>query len=421
MSSKVEKPTLAGVNVKTRKRNIVVPEDPGSFADAVVTVCQDAAEGVSLEADLEAAEKALNETELEYSRYGEILFQVFFAGGRLGTGAQLAAEDKQRLEKNILACPAEREALLPYWKFFQALTRRRPFLIRGLENTLIKLMLSLEFFNEEDRRKLGMALALTFSWKIGVMPANVFQAMLNDRLVAKGSVMEVLTVFFQEFLVKDSIDDLVGLLTKANVANRLTDFAPPNKRASPEFHAMLEAAGLKALAEWDVQREIDLKVAELQEALSELITADPPAPASEVLETAKAKKAESDLPEAEVVRVGWLALMKGISLIGKNQQQITQAILTKLKQYGKLFKLYGTTQKAQLALLNTIQVYCYEDTRVLKCFTDIIKMLYQADIVEEDTIMHWYKKGSHTKGRAVFLKDIEPFMKWLEEAEEEDD
>ena len=91
----------SGVNVKTRKRNIVVPEDPGSFADAVVTVCQDAAEGVSLEADLEAAEKALNETELEYSRYGEILFQVFFAGGRLGTGAQLAAEDKQRLEKNV--------------------------------------------------------------------------------------------------------------------------------------------------------------------------------------------------------------------------------------------------------------------------------------------------------------------------------
>ncbi len=25
------------------------------------------------------------------------------------------------------------------------------------------------------------------------------------------------------------------------------------------------------------------------------------------------------------------------------------------------------------------------------------------------------------QGRAVFLKDIEPFMKWLEEAEEEDD
>ncbi len=34
--------------------------------------------------------------------------------------------------------------------------RRRPFLIRGLENTLAKLMLSLEFFDEVGRKKLGM-------------------------------------------------------------------------------------------------------------------------------------------------------------------------------------------------------------------------------------------------------------------------
>jgi hypothetical protein len=64
---------------------------------------QDAADGVSLEADLEAAGKALDGAELEYSRYGDVLFQVFFAGGRLGTGAQLAAEDKMRLATNVRA------------------------------------------------------------------------------------------------------------------------------------------------------------------------------------------------------------------------------------------------------------------------------------------------------------------------------
>jgi hypothetical protein len=42
-------------------------------------------------------------------------------------------------------------------------------------------------------------------------------------------------------------------------------------------------------------------------------------------------------------------------------------------------------------------------------------------VVGEDTISHWYKKGSHPKGRNVFLKDMEPFIKWLEEAEEEED
>lgn len=33
--------------------------------------------------------------------------------------------------------------------------RRRPFLIRGLENTLVKLLLSLEFFDEAGRRKIA--------------------------------------------------------------------------------------------------------------------------------------------------------------------------------------------------------------------------------------------------------------------------
>lgn len=41
------------------------------------------------------------------------------------------------------------------------------------------------------------ALALTFSLKIGVLTENIFSAMLNDRLVAKGTVLEVFTIFLQ--------------------------------------------------------------------------------------------------------------------------------------------------------------------------------------------------------------------------------
>lgn len=72
-------------------------------------------------------------------------------------------------------------------------------------------------------------------------------------------------------------------------------------------------------------------------------------------------------------------------------------------------------------LLRLLQVLCYEDNRLLKLFSAIVKLLYNGDIIAEDTIQHWYKKGSHPKGRNVFLKDMEPFLKWLEEAEEEDD
>ncbi|MEW5300680.1 MAG: hypothetical protein WDW36_003594 [Sanguina aurantia] len=418
--SKEEKPTLAGVTSKTRKRNIVIPEDPGSFADAVIQIVQDASTGGSVESELEAAGKALDASELEWSRYSDTLFEVFFAGGRLATAGNLA-DDGKRLSFYILACPPDRESILPFIKVFQGLTRRRPFLIRGLENTLTKLLLSLEFFNEEGRRKLGIALALTFTLKVGVLPENIFQSMLNDRLVAKGTVLEVITVFFQEYLVKDSLDDLVSILTKGKVVNRLLELCPPNRRTTAEFTAHFKAAGLVNIAEWNTMREVEFKVAELQDSLMEMVTLDPPPPAAEVLAYVKAKRTEHELPDVDVLRVIWIVIISSVNMTGKNQQQITQAIMGKIKTYRKLMSTFATNAKNELALLNTIQVLCYEDNRLLKIFSDVVRMLYDAEIVGEDTIQHWYKKGSHQKGRNVFLKDIEPFMTWLEEAEEEEE
>ncbi len=45
------------------------------------------------------------------------------------------------------------------------------------------------------------------------------------------------------------------------------------------------------------------------------------------------------------------------------------------------------------------QVYCYEDPKLLKLFADIIRILYDNDILGEDTIKHWYRKGSAPKVR----------------------
>ncbi len=91
----------SGVNVKTRKRNIVVPSDPGSFADAIITYFQDAADGVSLEKDLDAGVKALDAVELDFSRYADTLFEVLFAGGRLATGGNLAEDCKLKLATHV--------------------------------------------------------------------------------------------------------------------------------------------------------------------------------------------------------------------------------------------------------------------------------------------------------------------------------
>lgn len=97
----------SGVNVKTRKRNIVVPSDPGSFADAIVQIFQDAAEeGAPIDKNLEAGVKVLDSADLDFSRYADTLFEVLFAGGRLATGGNLADDQKERLSTNVSGCEA---------------------------------------------------------------------------------------------------------------------------------------------------------------------------------------------------------------------------------------------------------------------------------------------------------------------------
>jgi hypothetical protein len=52
------------------------------------------------------------------------------------------------------------------------------------------------------------------------------------------------------------------------------------------------AAGLAPLVEWNTRREIDTKVAELQEGLEGMMNADPPHSANDIIAFVKSRKAE---------------------------------------------------------------------------------------------------------------------------------
>ena len=69
-----------------------------------------------------------------------------------------------------------------------------------------------------------------FAMKLGVQPDRVLQSMLNDRMVAKGLILQYATTFFQDYLSSESIDDLVALLRKARLDTHLLDLFPPQKR-----------------------------------------------------------------------------------------------------------------------------------------------------------------------------------------------
>lgn len=421
MSQKEEKPTLAGVRLKTRKRNIVVPHDPQSFADAVIDVLADAKETDDIEKTLETANKVLDSAELDFSRYGDVLFEVSFAGARLASGGHLSGDGKT-LPFNILACPPDRTAVLPYIKWFQAMIRRRPFLVKALENTLIKLILSLEFYDQEGRKKIAVAMARCFALKVGVLPERVLPAALEDRLVSRGTIATFITDFFGDYLATEGVESLVELLRKARLQDRLLEFFPQQKRTWEEFEEHFRSAGLGDFVEYNKRKRYDAHAQELRAGVRQMIAEDPPRSVAEVIVAVKAKKEECDLAGVDVAKVVYLGLVDGVldTAGSKNTHQTQFSVLKTIKGYHKVLLEFCTSARMEAGLMNTIQVTCYEDSRLLKLFADIIKILYDVDVLGEDTIKHWYSKGSNPKGRNVFLKDLEPLVNWLDEAEEEE-
>ncbi|KAJ8424470.1 hypothetical protein Cgig2_030678 [Carnegiea gigantea] len=430
MSSK-ERPTLGGTRIKTRKRNIAAPLDPAAFSDAVVQIYLDNA------GDLELVAKDIESSELNFSRYGDTFFEasilylfssyavsicdeflVVFTGGRTQPGTT-KSDEGERHSYSVIDCQAKREAILPSVVYIQKILRRRPFLIKNLENVMRRFLQSLELFEENETKKLAIFTALAFSQKLsGLPPETVFQPLRKDNLVAKGLVLSFITDFFKEYLVENSLDDLIALLKRGKVEDNLLDFFPSSKRSAEAFSEHFTKEGLLQLVQYNEKKMFEVKLTEMKSALTTQISEQ--ADVSEVIETVRHHMKDAKLPDVDVVRLLWDVIMDAVQWSGKNQQQNANSALRQIKTWAKLLHTFCTSGKLELELMYKIQIQCYEDAKLMKLFPDIVRSLYELDVLAEDTILYWFRKGSNPKGRQTFVKSLEPFVKWLEEAEEEE-
>uniref|UniRef100_A0A2P2M4G1 eIF4-gamma/eIF5/eIF2-epsilon domain-containing family protein n=2 Tax=Rhizophora mucronata TaxID=61149 RepID=A0A2P2M4G1_RHIMU len=402
----------SGTRIKTRKRNITVPLDPAAFADAVVQVYLDNA------GDLELIAKSIESADLDFSRYGDTFFEVVFTGGRTQPGTT-KSDEGERHPYSIIDCEPSRESILPSVIYIQKILRRRPFLIKSLENVMRRFLQSLELFEENERKKLAIFTALAFSQKLsGLPPETVFQPLLKDNLVAKGLVLFFITDFFKEYLVDNSLDDLIAILKRGKMEDNLLDFFPSAKRSAEGFSEHFTKEGLTLLVEYNEKKVFEIKLKEMKSLLTTQIAEE--ADISEVIETVKQQVNDAKLPEIEVVRILWDVLMDAVQWSGKNQQQNANAALRQVKTWAKLLNTFCSSGKLELELMYKVQVQCYEDAKLMKLFPEIVRSLYDQDVLAEDTIHHWFRKGTNPKGRQTFVKALEPFVNWLEEAEEEE-
>lgn len=86
-----------------------------------------------------------------------------------------------------------------------------------------------------------------------------------------------------------------------------------------------------------------------------------------------------------------------------------------VQKYKKVFSQVIDDENSQLGLLNCIERLCVSEPELLKRTPYIAREFYMEDILSEDVILKWAEK----KRKPQIAKEMAPFIKWLQEAEEE--
>ncbi|XP_074570886.1 eukaryotic translation initiation factor 5-like [Curcuma longa] len=79
-------------------------------------------------------------------------------------------------------------------------------------------------------------------------------------------------------------------------------------------------------------------------------------------------------------------------------------------------------EAAQLLLLHAVEAFCGKcSPDAVKEVALVVKVLYDGDILEEDTIIKWHSEGISGGKNSLVFKNVKPFVEWLQSAESEEE
>jgi len=214
------------------------------------------------------------------------------------------------------------------------------------------------------------------------------------------------------------MDHLAGALKKGGIKNLLS-FFPPNRRSDSVLDAHFRGAGLSQVADWWTRKQNAVIKEDIAKAIKESFEHE-----DQPLDTVAAVRAvveERPLPESDVVVSLWQGLMAQVDWSAARPDQIEGLALREVTRYTPIIEPFCTGPKTEVALINTVQVHCYEDTRIRKAFPQILKVLYNKDCVSDQAIIYWHQKGSKPQGRQHFLTATESLVKFLQEQEDSEE
>lgn len=419
MASKELKPTLGTGVPKTRKRNIQTKLDPDAFRASVFDILEE--HGIE-----PSAVPALSSDELDYSRYGEVFCEIMLAGNIVEPGGRIrstppptphcvfAAEDPEGVRKVI--------------DLMHQLMRRKPFLRARYDAVVAKILACLAVFEEIPRINLGGAVGWMLSRQM--LTATVLKSLSSEAAISSGIALEFMTTVITTYLDEDSgsTDKLMSLLRSAGIdTGTMVSMMPAGSRSADALSDHFAKLGLDKLVEQNERRVKTDKIRAIRDGVHERLHSTPPTPAAEIFTFVSTTQKETGLTDAEVVSAAWSAVTHGVDL-GRKAQQNRTALLTAVQQSSPMLREVCRTGQMELELIARVQSFVSSDMELLKVavFCDVINLLYQNDVLSEDAILRWFRRGMRLEQGSAASSDIIrdqmlPFIKWLETADEESD
>ncbi|KAF8629652.1 hypothetical protein AX17_005591 [Amanita inopinata Kibby_2008] len=413
--SSASKPSLQGVRIKARKGAVKAhaKHEPIVFKDQLYRHLETVREG---DFDSFATKLVHAGSTLEFLKYADILFEIILAGGLLQPGGSYLEEGPTSPFTIINAKnPLQVEEMKKYIEVLSKLIRRYKYLQKPLEESSLPTLLQyIHRWSSEQIERFAMAVGLLLSQ--GLANASCLQSLTRDHLVKNDLAVNVLTLILRAYLNDQSMEHLSATLKRGGIKDLLA-FFPPSKRDGKILEEHFRKESLPQVAEWWAKKQYAVVKDSLIKELRELCEREESSQA--ITAAIKSHQEESPIPETELVQCIWQGLMASVDW-GARPDQIEGLALREVGKYAPILEPFCTGPKTEVSLINAVQVYCYEDTRIIRAFPQILKVLYNKDCVSDQAIIYWHQKGSKPQGRQHFLKSTEALVKFLQEQESED-
>lgn len=358
---------------------------------------------------------------LEFLKYSEQLFELLFVGGLLQPGGSYL--DEKRSPAYILKDDSLEggNSVKGMVEVFKRVIQRYKYLQKPLEeNFLPDLLGYLGKWDPEAREKLANATAL-FIIELQLSP-KCLSSLSKDHVVKDGVALDFLTAFCKQYFASKQTIDQLGSAIRRSGLKDIASTIPLQTRTRQYLDDHFKQAGLPQVNEWYAKLALGEVKDQTISNLASLINDEEPvatvsrpnialsAYSCQIVETLKTQQAEKPVPEAELVDWLWQGLMKTIDWTAR-PDQLDAAVVAHVTAYAPILEAFANGAKAEIALINAVQVYCYADTRIMKSFLSIVKVLYNTDCVSDQAIIYWHQKGAKPQGKQHFIKATEGLVK----------